>query len=176
MLDFFRYFLLPVGFLVLSVITVMILLGAFFGKIESNKRNRKLRNEWNKQMSQANQKFDGNILANTILQKILSTPYIDICVYPDRVEYSNTTLKFSDYQYTNLSSFYLLAIWIKERLPNKELYIIEKIVYPSEPRDILQGYKIHNKNFDGKYLKVWNNNTGTYENWDPKRQEWVKKW
>ena len=173
MLDFFRYFLLPVGFLVLSVITVMILLGAFFGKIESNKRNRKLRNEWNKQMSQANQKFDGNILANTILQKILATPYIDICVYPDRVEYSNTTLRFSDYQYTNVSNFYLLAIWIMQRLPNKELYVIEKITYITKNA---VGYKLHNKNFDGRYLKVWNSTTGTYDNWDPKRQEWVKKW
>ena len=176
MSEFLRYFLLPVGFFVLSVITVMNLVISFLGKIINNKKRREIKKGWDKSISQANQRFDGNILANTILQKILATPYVDICVYPDKVEYNNTTLKFSDYNYTNVPNFYLLAIWIMERLPNKELYVIEKIVYPSEPRDILEGYKIHNKNFNGKYLKVWNSNTRAYEYWDPESQKWFKEW
>lgn len=176
MSEFLRYFLLPVGFFVLSVITVMHLVISFLSKINNNKKRREIKKERDKNISQANQSFDGNILANTILQKILATPYVDICVYSDKVEYNNTTLKFSDYNYTNVHNFYLLAIWIKERLPNKELYVIEKIVYPCESHDILKGYKIHNRNFDGRYLKVWNNNTGTYENWDPKSQKWFKEW
>ena len=154
-----------------------------------------------KDVKEKKQIKDSN-LTHEIIKKVLNSNYIDIFVYRDCVQFSGHDIRFKEEGYENLntSSTKVLANEILNALPNKQVYTIEKITdisggssdglagvrhalgdYSSDSRIVTLGYKIHNKNFDGRYLKVWNKNTGKYDTWDSQEQRWVysenlKKW
>lgn len=143
-------------------------------------------------------------MTKIIIQEILKSGYIDIWVYCDRVRFHHDIeICYCDYGYKNLNikQTYVLAKEIMQALPNKELYKIQElrerdarsdagivsVMYAlgdgiTDATNCLVGYKVHNKNYDGRrYYKVLNKSTGKYDTWDCVERKWIqvqekKKW
>lgn len=129
--------------------------------------------------------------------------YVDVYVYRDRVEWYGHIIRYRDRGYKDLSETEETLILAKELLkamPAKTAYIrkadylIKPIIqkegssesyagvrqalgdYSSDTSEATVGYYLHNKKFDGRFLKVLDESTGKEKMWDCKERKWCQEY
>lgn len=147
--------------------------------------------------------FRRSPMTQAIVQEFRQSPgYIDVHVYRDRVEWYRKEIRYNERGYQNITvdETRVLAQELLNAMPqktgfiNKKDYTVEPLFqssgsgdpygavrhavgdYSTDNSRATVGYRLHNKNYDGRYLKVYDETTRGWKTWDSRERVWVTEY